>query len=232
MKTLLSLFDHSGNWSRPYAAAGWRVIRVDLDGPAPEHGVDAYQADVRNIDAAWLASAVPDGLFNGVLIADPCTEWSGSGARHWKAKDADGRTALAAKLVAHWLQLVAECETTAALMGEPFFWARENPVGRSNRIVPFLARRGPQLIPQPSGPPRRTLHPYFYGDPYTKATQLWGRFNPPACGPVVAPIMHTTTNGKRGSWMWKQLGGKSAKTKRLRSMTPEGFARAFYESNH
>jgi hypothetical protein len=31
----------------------------------------------------------------------------------------------------------------------------------------------------------------------------------------------------RGSWMWANLGGKSERTKALRSKTPQGFARAF-----
>jgi hypothetical protein len=30
MKTLLSLFDYSGTWSEPFAAAGWDVIQWDI----------------------------------------------------------------------------------------------------------------------------------------------------------------------------------------------------------
>ena len=35
MKTILSLFDYSGNWSLPYEEAGHNVIRIDkkLDPP-------------------------------------------------------------------------------------------------------------------------------------------------------------------------------------------------------
>lgn len=39
--------------------------------------------------------------------------------------------------------------------------------------------------------------------------------------------MYETKNGKRGSWMWANLGGKSERTKELRSITPMGFSRAF-----
>lgn len=221
MKMLLSLFDQSGNWSRPYARAGWRVVRVDLEEPVEEPGVSALRLDV----AAFRRTFWHRERFSGILIADPCTEWSGSGARHWARKDADGTTKRAELLVREWLAIVQEHP-------EVDFWARENPVGRSNRIVPDLAAFGPQPIPQPSGQSRGTWHPWFYGDPYTKATQLWGRFNAPQPGPVVKPVMHTTANGKRGSWMWAKLGGKSARTKQLRSATPQGFARAFYEANH
>jgi len=31
---------------------------------------------------------------------------------------------------------------------------------------------------------------------------------------------------------WKNLGGKSERTKELRSVTPLGFSYAFYEANH
>ena len=34
----------------------------------------------------------------------------------------------------------------------------------------------------------------------------------------------------QGSWV-QQLGGKSEKTKMLRSTTPPGFAKAFFEAN-
>lgn len=63
---------------------------------------------------------------------------------------------------------------------------------------------------------------------YTKRTALWGQFNIPT--PVLLgsdvslpPVL--------GSKMHTQYGGKSERTKELRSVTPLGFARAFYETN-
>jgi hypothetical protein len=39
MKNLLiSLFDHSGNASRPYKEAGWKVIQVDI-----KNGIDILE---------------------------------------------------------------------------------------------------------------------------------------------------------------------------------------------
>ena len=57
---------------------------------------------------------------------------------------------------------------------------------------------------------------------YTKKTGLWGVFNRPdkrelSVSPGCNPIM--------------SLGGKSERTKELRSMTPLGFAKAFFEAN-
>jgi intein/homing endonuclease len=90
---------------------------------------------------------------------------------------------------------------------KPKFWALENPVGK---LVRYL------------GKPKMYFQPCDYGDDYTKKTCLWGEFNIPVKNPVV-PI--------QGSKMWAKYGGKSDRTKELRSITPMGFAKAFFESN-
>lgn len=69
------------------------------------------------------------------------------------------------------------------------------------------------------------FHPWEYGDAYTKKTALWGEFNEPVRTPV-EPIRACA----QGSWVQK-LGGKSERTKELRSATPMGFARAFFLAN-
>lgn len=96
------------------------------------------------------------------------------------------------------------------LMSNPEFWVLENPVGR-------LARW--------TGKPRMYFNPCDYGDPYTKKTGLWGKFNVPKKTPV-KPVKVCS----QGSWV-QQLGGKSAHTKMLRSITPPRFAQAFFEAN-
>ncbi len=88
----------------------------------------------------------------------------------------------------------------------PTWWALENPVGRLNRFI---------------GEPYMTFNPCDYGDPWTKRTLLWGDFNVPEKNPV-EPTMGSICN----NW-----GGKSEHTKQMRSITPPGFARAFYEAN-
>ena len=88
----------------------------------------------------------------------------------------------------------------------PKWWALENPVGRLVRWI---------------GKPVMYFNPCDYGDPWTKRTCLWGSFTKPAKTPVKATEF----------WGWKKLGGKSERTKRLRSVTPPGFARAFKEAN-
>lgn len=144
------------------------------------------------------------GRIYGVLAAPPCTDFSGSGAQYWPEKDRDGRTLFSLSLVDATMRIVAVHADTLA------FWALENPVGRLRRWL---------------GPPAFSFNPCDFGDPYTKKTLLWGKFNEPKKNPV-EPIKVCS----QGSWLMK-LGGKSEKTKELRSITPMGFARAFYEAN-
>jgi hypothetical protein len=56
---------------------------------------------------------------------------------------------------------------------------------------------------------------------YTKKTGIWGNFKIPEKRAL--PV-------SGDSWIMR-LGGKSERTKELRSMTPLGFSRAFYEAN-
>ena len=142
------------------------------------------------------------GPVRGVLAAPPCTAFAGSGAQYWSAKDAGGATLEALALVDACLRIVA--------VHRPLWWALENPVGRLRRWL---------------GPPALSFNPCDYGDPYTKRTLLWGHFNAPARSPVEPERVCS-----QGSWLMR-LGGKSERTKELRSATPAGFARAFFEAN-
>lgn len=196
-KTILSLFDYSGRWSRPYKENGYDVFQVDI-----KLGLDILELDENDF---------PFTEVYGILAAPPCTDFAGSGAQYWKAKDADGRTAESLRLVERTLALVERYS--------PIFWALENPVGRLPTLIPTIGK------PWYFNP--NEFAGYLSGEGalrecYTKRTGLWGTFNRPEkrALPVVLgcnPIM--------------SLGGKSERTKELRSMTPLGFAYAFYEAN-
>ena len=88
---------------------------------------------------------------------------------------------------------------------KPVFWVMENPVGRLRRWM---------------GNPVLIFNPCDYGDPYTKKTLLWGEFNIPRKNPV-APVL--------GSKMHLLPPGKDRAM--LRSITPPGFATAFFNTN-
>lgn len=142
----------------------------------------------------------------GILAAPPCTDFSVSGAQYWGEKDRDGRTDYSVLLVQKTLEIVDYFQ--------PRFWALENPVGRIERLVSGLS--GKRLL---------SFDPCDFGDPYTKRTILWGHFSPFLVRRPVKPVRACS----QGSWL-QTLGGKSERTKELRSITPPGFAQAFYEA--
>lgn len=100
---------------------------------------------------------------------------------------------------------VADACLRAVTLYRPRWWALENPVGRLSRYY---------------GPPTLTFDPCEFGDAYTKKTLLWGDFNIPERNPV-EPV--------EGSKM--HLLPPSPDRAMLRSVTPKGFATAFFRSN-
>ena len=91
----------------------------------------------------------------------------------------------------------------------PSWWALENPVGRLSRCVPEIGKWS------------YTYQPYQFGDPWSKLTCIWGEHNQPERGPIVEP------DPKKGPW-WI---GPGPDRQRLRSITPPGFANAFFRAN-
>ena len=208
---IVSLFDWSGEWIRPYAEAGFTTIQVDKENN-PDAPSDYFLTldigDPLAVMRAIDAIIGKDSPVFGVLAAPVCTHMTTSGAQYWKAKDRDGRTDEGMKLFHATLDLIDWMT--------PGFWALENPVGRL-----------PAMFPQRLGNYVMTFNPCDYGDAYNKRTCLWGRFNPNLPLNKVDPERVCS----QGSWVQK-LGGSSARTKRLRSMTPPGFSRAFFQVNH
>jgi len=100
---------------------------------------------------------------------------------------------------------IADACMRIILLTNPSFWALENPVGRLSRFY---------------GKPVFSFHPYEFGDPYQKRTLLWGNFNIPKKNPV------KPTEGQK---IWKMPPSK--KRQELRSITPRGFAEAFFRAN-
>ena len=149
----------------------------------------------------------PPANVYGILAAPPCTHFTNSGAQYWQVKDTDGRTLADTMIITACLRIIA--------MSKPQWWAMENPTGRFVRWM---------------GKPSMTFNPYDYGDPYTKRTCLWGMFTHPPKTPV-EPEYVLASNGDRYSKINMSTGGKSEKTKELRSTTPPGFARAFFKAN-
>ena len=188
-KLILSLFDYTGNWSRPYKENGYDVVQIDI-----KLGYDILEWDYTHLTDVY-----------GILAAVPCTAFAVSGARWFKDKDADGTTDYYVSLLDRTLEIIE--------YHNPVFWAIENPVGRIARFAE---------LPKPF-----YFQPCDYGDPYTKKTGLWGKFQAPVglmAGPYWNPVEPT-----EGSKMHLMPPGE--KRNELRSVTPMGFAWAFYHAN-
>lgn len=212
-RVILSLFDDSGIWSRPFREAGYDVRQYDI-----KRGDDL----VRFMPTRELYEIAESGKqVAGVLAAPPCTSYAGSGARWWKTQHDVNDPAMVARKYGDWAAeffdrpvdyantLVAIIEPIVEL-ADPTFFAVENPVGR---------------IAEKAGLPKPLLgfDPYHFGDPYTKRTYLWGDFETDLPTARVKPI--------EGSLMHK-LWSRDEQSGGRRSTTPEGFAYAFFVANH
>ena len=182
--------------------------------PYKEAGYNVIQVDIQHGQDVRLLT-LPDEPIHGILAAPPCTEFAVSGATWWEQK---GEAALL-----EGLSIVDACLRIITITN-PKWWVLENPVGRLKHYL---------------GKPAYYFQPNDYGDPYTKRTCLWGNFTPP--DPLwiggdwsVQPIKvrnsghhsideYHIQNGKK-------LGGFEQR-KMIRSITPPGFAKAFFLAN-
>lgn len=234
MKTILSLFDTSGEWSQPYWDSGnFDVVAVDLQNWIP--------IDVLDFSCEFLFEEAGIDWADGILAAPPCTDFTNSGARWWRDKDSDGRTNFS-------IELVLQALRTVELL-QPDFWVLENPVGRLPKLVPELGK--PRMyfdpcdfagwIATPDEEDRLSELRTFFdrGIPfepadlelvmrvgaYTKKTALWGEFDLPEMRRI-EPVRVCA----QGSWL-QRLGGSGQATKNARSVTPAGFSMAFAHAN-
>ena len=158
----------------------------------------------------------------GILAAPPCTEFS---VLNCKAENRERHFDVGLEIVNACLRIIDECQ--------PTWWALENPRGH---LRSFL------------GEPRLTFQPWEYGDPWTKATDIWGNFTIPEKRytnwddvPNKLPIYQRKGRSKPNfaflhKSAWKNIPQlawyhEPATDAELRAMTPPGFAWAFYEAN-
>tara|TARA_R100001594_G_scaffold150180_2_gene210409 strand:+ start:6721 stop:7353 length:633 start_codon:yes stop_codon:yes gene_type:complete len=201
-KIILDLCGGTGSWSKPYKDNGYDVRIID---PQEWLDDDYGTGDIRLYKK-------PKEKIYGILSAPPCTHFSGSGARHWKKK---GKEPLL-----DGLSVVDAC-LRIILICNPKFWVLENPVGRLKHYI---------------GDAKCTFQPYEYGDAYSKRTCLWGNFNMPKPTNIVEPEMIEFISNKgvqkrMSKIFYESFSLPKNERARLRSMTPKGFAKAFYEAN-
>jgi hypothetical protein len=115
-KTILSLFDYSGNWSEPYRKAGYNVIQIDK-----KLGSDLFAFDYKAIGSVY-----------GILAAPPCTCFTVASAHLWQYKDESGQTFEDLLLIDKTLEIIEQFN--------PNFYCIENPCGRLPQLRPNLKK--------------------------------------------------------------------------------------------
>jgi len=228
---VISLYDYTGEAVKPWAKAGYECHCYDIqhDGTKvdrfPSGGSISYlNADLQtlsNVVDLWYSYVGKPVVFG--MAFPVCTDMAVSGAAHFETKrKADPDFQEKAADYAKW------CSYFFWNFSTPYFI--ENPVS----VLSTLWRK-----------PDYMFHPYEYGgyipedeaehpvwpeyiaprDAYPKKTCLWtgGGFKMPVPKPVVVEAGYSTQHRK--------LGGKSMKTKNIRSATPRGFAQAVFEAN-
>ena len=233
-KYVISLYDYTGEALKPWAEAGYICYAFDIqhdettvrkehfDGGGLIRYVHADLHNIGNLDAIHTMFENKEVTF--AMAFPVCTDLAVSGASHFKRKrEKDPLFQRKASNYAIW------CAELFDALDCPYFI--ENPVS----VLSTLWRK-----------PDYSFHPFEYGgyiepeqaehpkwskyiapmDAYTKKTCLWtgGYFTMPDKSPVEPEAGYSRQHLK--------LGGKSQKTKNIRSATPRGFAQAVFNANN
>ena len=217
-KIIIDLCGGTGSWSKPYRDAGYIVHVITL----PKYNVTKVEFGTYAMDFIRQDVHYHDTLcvlyedVYGILAAPPCTEFSlaKNGAKTPRNLD-EGLMVVEACQKIIWA-----CRKHKKLA----FWAMENPVGLLRQFISI---------------PPFTFRQWEFGDPGVKPTDIWGYFKHPKKTHTNPPkgITHRYKSGKVNTFAWAapkppEWLDKSGLTRTdLRSITPPGFAQAFYKAN-
>ncbi|GAG23294.1 unnamed protein product, partial [marine sediment metagenome] len=141
----------------------------------------------------------------GILAAPPCTEFS-----LMKQLCKDGNYTYNFKA---GLEIVSAC-MRIILLTQPKWWVIENPKGHLSKWL---------------GSPTFVFEPWYYGDNYKKSTYLWGSFNLPQRTVFFKPLFLKSFVEARRTIYLKKYSNLTQQERS--SITPPGFAKAFFEAN-
>ena len=228
---VLSLYDYTGEAVKPWAERGYTCYCFDIQHEGvtvtdyPNGGsIVKLNADLHNPQTIEDIAKVY-GRDTAFMYAFPvCTDLAVSGARHFERKRSENpRFQDEAVDYAKW------CGWLGDSIGCPYLI--ENPVS----VLSTMWRKPDHIfqpfeyggyIPETEG--KHPVWPEYIApfDAYSKKTCLWtgGGFKMPEQRPV-----DCEKYGK--SNQWGKLGGKSQKTKNIRSATPRGFATAVCQTH-
>lgn len=230
--TVISLYDYTGEAVKPWALSGYDCVCFDIQHSKVVSRVERFQgggsvayihADLYDKDVlSEIALKYTDKVAFGMAFP-VCTDLAVSGAAHFENKRiSDPIFQYKAADNARW------CEVLFQNLGCPYFI--ENPVSvlaslwreSDHRFDPFEYGG---YIPEEDAQHPKWPEYIAPRDAYPKRTCLWtgGGFVMPDQKPVECPEGYSTQH--------KKLGGKSQKTKNIRSATPRGFAIAVKQAN-
>lgn len=230
-KIILDLCGGTASWSRPYKEAGYKVFLVTL----PKYDIrlttihNGY-VTFRGSDPLGGVAVIKLSEVYGILAAPPCTMFSFARTNAKTPRDLhEGMECVRACLEIIWACMEVKQETGKKTLPLKF-WALENPYHG------FL----PKFISKPAF----TFDPWEFGDGYQKRTALWGHFNEPKKKPVpmtkdakekAKTNSHLHTLGVKFDYLKSkdihpEAFGKFDRQTR-RSITPSGFAEAFFRAN-
>lgn len=227
-KKIVILYDFTSVMAQPWLRAGYEVWTFDgqhppgitKEGNLVKVGLWFYH-DKTTEQSKEIRQMVGEGV--GLVFGFPeCTQLTNAGSRHWAKK-----RALNPNFQKEAMELCLLVEKLGDLYSVP--WAFENPVG----VLSSLYRK-PDYIFDPcelgGWLPVEDCHPlypkiYPGRDRYKKRTCLWwgNGFKAPEKRPL-QPLYHENPG-------WKKCGGKSLRTKNIRSCTPRSLAISVYEAN-
>lgn len=210
-KTILDLCGGTGSWSKPYRDAGYDVRVVTI----PEYDVTKWRT------YNWLTDLMQSNQVHGILAAPPCTMFSFA---RTKGNITPRNLRQGMETVISCMEIVWECQygLVNQYSQKPTlkFWCLENPNGHLKYFI---------------GQPVFEFDPYEFGDAYSKKTHLWGWFN----APTKTHDKNARTLGKKfDALLMPEIRSIStnifrdkATRQELRSITPPGFAKAFFLAN-
>lgn len=221
-KVVISLCDYTTEFLKPWARAGYLCYAFDLQHETKflSDRILAVGGTIQDNLKVITDIIASQNRIDFVAAFPPCTDLAVSGAAHFESKRKKDKD-----FQHRAMRLFALCEHIALLSGAPYFI--ENPVS----VVSTMWRK-----------PDYSFHPWEYGgylpkddihplypeyikprDAYPKKTCLWAGngFVMPDKKPVDVEPGYSTQHSK--------LGGKSLRTKNIRSATPRGFSLAVFD---
>lgn len=214
IKTVVFLFDTTGLAAAPFTRRGITTFIIDIQNVG-ERSVNpnaTYTLDwnIKN-GVGDIANLSPDLIIG----FPPCTDLAVAGARHFEAKSLANPN-----FQQEALDLFLSVKAVGDATGKP--WAAENP---NSRVSTLWRKPDISFSPNEYGGylPESDYHPLWPDyiparDAYSKRTNWWcgNDLRMPVKRPV--PIVHHV------GWNFQTqfLGGKSVKTKMIRSASPRG----------